>query len=354
MMLSTASVLLATMLLQTFGATNSRVMLPLLIYDLGGDTSLVAQISGVRYVAIIIGLVFTPTILKMVSQLTSSSHAATSATTASNAVQFNPMGQGKDDIQQTVTSEHDNYQDISLLVVLLPIIAALSVAFCYTPLHQLVFVVATSEAMNCVVYVLLSSLSQTLPDRVTFTTRLRLVQSFGGAAIGPLALFVMSCLADEALPGQQDKTSRLTTPFLIHAVFSVALIGAVTFASSRRSDEVSSSGQCGQTKITTRDREMKDIGANLPTRTSQSEPTTKEGLSSKPQNSSFLELLSRSFHLDQSKDGRRLLIILVLQNLCAAFGDVVNIGLSSHMKSFGETSEALGMSVLCAASSCTA
>ena len=310
------------MLLQTLGATNNRVMLPMLVQSLGGDESFFGHIQAVRYISICLSLGLAPTAFELVHSGSSSSNSIL------------PLG------------------------VLLPAIAALNVAVCVADLPLLTSLVAVIEALNCVVYIMLSSLSQTVPGdaRVRFTTHLRIVQSFGSAALGPVVLFIVTYIAPAFASGaaqivgiKEDEDGNLQSlhaaktplqfvaPFYFHAVATAALFVAVLVAMRCSSwGSPAASDSTGTLTTDTHNENWTPLpGAGPGSMHSKSRepvattPKINKGFSIGSQVS---HAISRIVAVTSGRDGRRLVVMMVTQTVASSLGEFIPIGITTHVQ----------------------
>ena len=318
MNISVSSVLLMTMLLQTLGATNTRIMLPLLVHDLGGDDSFFGFVQALRYCAICVALVAAPSLMARVTAC---------FRRKADGCGGNGGGEGGGDGGALARTK----SDMMTLGLLLPIIAALNILLCWSSLASLAYVVAAVEAVNCVVYIMLSSLSQTVHNRIAFTTRLRLIQSFGSAVLGPLALLCIGYVqgidpfADDGNPLATG--GRFSVPFYMHASATAILFFFVFVIMDKTECNVKATGApCSDSAATAARTSESDDRAGLPAFTNR----RNSAADTAPRGSAmrgFVMGLRRSV-------GTALLTIIVTQSVLSSLTECVHIGIASHLKSF--------------------
>ena len=142
---------MATMFLQTLGATNVRVMLPLRVQELGGGDSFFGYLQAVRYFAICLSLIVAPALFELarscLSRPDTPSQQPHERDGGGGVIYKHSKDGVGSDTSSTVIAE------ILPLGLLLPAIASLNVLVALSTLDNLGIVVAVLEATNCVVYV---------------------------------------------------------------------------------------------------------------------------------------------------------------------------------------------------------
>lgn len=346
MLLSLSTILLLTMLLQTLGATNVRVMLPLLVHELGGTDGFFGYIQAVRYFSISASLVVTPGLVEAVRRFRwSELRAADRAGTA--------------DRVQERSNLSSSSADLVPLGLLLPVIAVLNILVCSTALDLLPYIVGAVEAINSVVYVILSSLSQTVVNRVAFTTRLRLIQSLGSAALGPVTLLLISFAASFVQPKVEDGASAAPTvlfsmPFYLHAATTAGLFvlllsafwssgprlhppaSAVTrkyngkhgnFVGDVSNDHKPAVPSVAGAEAQLVDSVPADATETAVTAVASSKPARDPAHSCFEQGASVIAEV-----VTDSRTGSSLVTFMMLQSISSSLGEVVSIGIASHLQ----------------------
>ena len=345
------------MLLQTLGATNVRVMLPLLVHELGGTDGFFGYIQAVRYFSISVSLVVTPGLVEAARRFRWSDRRSVERAGTAGRVQNSSSGGGSGGGDGSNSSSS---ADLVPLGLLLPVIAVLNILVCSTVLDLLPYIVGAVEAINSVIYVILSSLSQTVGNRVAFTTRLRLIQSLGSAALGPVTLLLISFVASFVQPKDTEAsaapTALFSMPFYLHATTTAGLFvlllsafwssgprlhppapavrkntaeqGNFDGASNNHEAAVASAVATGtEVAQTVHSKSNKTAVAAV----AHSEPARGPDHSCFKRGASVIAEV-----VTDSRTGWPLVTFMVLQSVSSSLGEVVSIGIASHLQHLSE------------------
>lgn len=308
-----AAALLLTMLLQTLSATNNRVMLPLMVHHMGGDDLAFGNLQAIRHISICTSLVLTPLVIRTVKSC---------------------CDKGRKSWMRTNTY----YNNVLPLAVLLPLIASLNCVLCNISLDSMAYALAFIEALNCMIYILMKTVSQTLPDPIIFTTQMRLVQSFGSALLGPVSFFLMSLVNIPSNIGDDDgnyggengseisdwqvspRAGHFAIPFYLQSFCAVVLAVSIVCLSCTPDP---------YTKKTVKDKSPEKEEIMVKSRNKFVHSTISKV--------SFANLWSIISQIGSSKSYlSKLMFLISAQSFLTLLGECAQIGIFSHLKATDE------------------